>query len=141
MTHIVKRLAADGEISAHFVFMVIEGLCGDLEWNNGSLYYAGKVEALLYHLIKFKKTERPYCPSMGRDPRCIFYRAKLFSKKRTINHSRPARSPVVVKLKRGLPGPFLISIAPSGCIGCLHPTVRHRCLDFVGWYRCDNSCL
>lgn len=55
MTHIVKRMAANGSIRAYFNHLVIEGLCGDMEWDNGHLYFAGKAEALLYHLIKFKK--------------------------------------------------------------------------------------
>jgi hypothetical protein len=55
MTHIIKRLNYEGKINAHFNFVIIEGICGNLEWNNGHLYYANKVEALLYHMIQFKK--------------------------------------------------------------------------------------
>jgi len=80
MTHIVKRLAANGEISAHFVFMVIEGLCGELEWNNGSLYYAGKVEALLYHLIKFKKQNDLIIPHWEEIPDVFFIERNYFLK-------------------------------------------------------------
>ena len=80
MTHIVKRLAAEGEIKAHFVFMVIEGLCGELEWNNGSLYYAGKVEALLYHLIKFKKQEDLIIPNWDEIPDIFFIERNYFLK-------------------------------------------------------------
>jgi hypothetical protein len=55
MTHVIKRLDAEGVIRAHFNFMVIEGICGLLEWNHGHLYYADKYESLLYHLVQFKK--------------------------------------------------------------------------------------
>jgi len=55
MMHVVKRLEEEGRIKAFFDFFVIEGLSGNLRWNNGNLYYKNKYEIMLYHLIMFKK--------------------------------------------------------------------------------------
>jgi len=57
MTHVVKRLDRQKVIRAHFQFMVIEGTSGNLTWDRGHLYYDERIEALLYHLIQFKKQE------------------------------------------------------------------------------------
>jgi hypothetical protein len=57
MTHVVKRLDRQEVIRAHFRFMVIEGTSGRLTWHRGHLYYDERIEALLYHLIQFKKQE------------------------------------------------------------------------------------
>ena len=55
MMHVVKRLEEQGLIKPFFDFFVVEGLSGNLLWNNGKLYYKNKFEILLYHLIMFKK--------------------------------------------------------------------------------------
>ena len=55
MMHVVSRLAEEGKLSAYFDFHVIEGTPGKLKWTEGKMYYRGKYEILLYHLIKFKK--------------------------------------------------------------------------------------
>lgn len=68
MTHVIKRLDAAGEIRAYFEFLVIEGLCGEMEWDRGRLLYQGRIEALLYHLIKFKKQEGLVIPDWGTVP-------------------------------------------------------------------------
>jgi hypothetical protein len=57
MTHVVKRLDRQDVIRAHFQFMVIEGTSGRLTWDHGHLYYDERIEALLYHLIQFKKQD------------------------------------------------------------------------------------
>ncbi|ASU33379.1 DUF6625 family protein [Mucilaginibacter xinganensis] len=80
MTHIVKKLAAEGKIKAHFNFMVIEGLCGQMEWNTGSLYYANKAEAILYHLIKFKKQPDLIKPQWDVIPDIFFIERNYFLK-------------------------------------------------------------
>ena len=68
MTHIVKRLNAEGKIRAYFNHLVIEGLCGEMKWDKGRLYFAGKAEALLYHLIKFKKQDALTLPDWDTIP-------------------------------------------------------------------------
>lgn len=80
MTHIVKKLDAAGQIKAHFNFMVIEGLCGEMEWNNGCLYYANKAEAILYHLIKFKKQTDLIKPNWDKVPDVFYIEKNYFLK-------------------------------------------------------------
>ncbi|HVW97837.1 MAG TPA: DUF6625 family protein [Mucilaginibacter sp.] len=80
MTHVIKRMAADGEINAYFNFIVIEGQCGEMEWNNGQLFYAGKFEAILYHLIKFKNQPDLIIPNWGEIPDVFFIERNYFLK-------------------------------------------------------------
>jgi len=68
MTHVVKRLDRQHVIRAYFRFMVIEGTSGQLTWDQGHLYYNGKIEALLYHLIQFKKQEDLVLPPWSTVP-------------------------------------------------------------------------
>lgn len=55
MMHVVKRCEIQGLIKPFFDFLVVEGLAGNLLWDNGHLFYKNKFEILLYHLIMFKK--------------------------------------------------------------------------------------
>ena len=59
MTHLVKKLHNQKVINAYFDFHVIEGLPGKIRWHNGILTYKNSMEAILYHLIKFKKIYTP----------------------------------------------------------------------------------
>jgi len=81
MTHVVKRLDAEGSIKAHFNFMVIEGLCGDMEWNRGNLYYANKIEAILYHLVKFKRQDDLVVPEWADVPDVFYIERNYFLNK------------------------------------------------------------
>lgn len=54
MTHVIKRLNQENRIKAYFDFIVVEGIPGELFWDNGTLSFKGKYEILLYHLITFK---------------------------------------------------------------------------------------
>ncbi|WP_051664059.1 DUF6625 family protein [Dyadobacter crusticola] len=58
LTHVVKKLEAQGALRPFFDHLVVEDVPGNLEWNNGKLFYNNKFEALLYHLILFK--DNPY---------------------------------------------------------------------------------
>jgi hypothetical protein len=58
MTYIVKKYNDEKLIKAHFDFMVVEGIPGNLMWDNGILSYMDKYEALLYHLISFKRVNK-----------------------------------------------------------------------------------
>jgi hypothetical protein len=59
MTHLVKKMDEKNEIEAYFDFHIIEGLPGELKWDNGVLTYKNEWEAILYHLIKLKKIYSP----------------------------------------------------------------------------------
>jgi hypothetical protein len=54
-THLIK--AADGkkEINAHFDFILLEGTTGRVTFDNGRVFYKKELEAILYHLVRFKK--------------------------------------------------------------------------------------
>lgn len=54
MMHVVKKLEAEGYLKPYFDLHIIEGLPGKLKWENGKMYYRGKYEILLYHMIFFK---------------------------------------------------------------------------------------
>lgn len=65
MTYVVKKLALCGTIKAYFDMLVVEGLPGGLEWNNGTLIVRkGKreQEVMLYHFISFKKLPYRHVP-------------------------------------------------------------------------------
>lgn len=54
MTHVIKRLNQEEKIRAYFDFFVVEGIPGNLLWDNGTLSFKDQYEILLYHLITFK---------------------------------------------------------------------------------------
>jgi hypothetical protein len=62
MMHVVKKMEKENYIKPFFDFMVVEGVPGKLKWEKGSLYYHGKYEILLYHMIHFKKKYSPKTP-------------------------------------------------------------------------------
>lgn len=59
MMHVVKRLEANNHIKPYFDLHIIEGVPGKLKWENGKLFYRGRYEILLYHLIRLKKHYAP----------------------------------------------------------------------------------
>lgn len=59
MTHVVRKLQSKNKLKAFFDFLIVEGRPGKLKWINGQVIFKGKYEALLYHLIKFKKENKP----------------------------------------------------------------------------------
>lgn len=59
MTHVVRKWQQQNKLNAFFDFMIIEGVPGNLKWVDGKIIYKNQFEALLYHLIKFKKVNRP----------------------------------------------------------------------------------
>jgi hypothetical protein len=59
MTHVVRRLARVGEISAYFNSHILEGLPGKIIWTNGTMVWKKKIEVMMYHLILFKHLFRP----------------------------------------------------------------------------------
>ncbi|MFZ4862241.1 DUF6625 family protein [Sphingobacterium sp. Mn56C] len=55
MTHVVKRLDEERCIRAYFEFQIIERVTGDIVWDNGLLTFRNEFQALLFHLVRFKK--------------------------------------------------------------------------------------
>jgi hypothetical protein len=55
MTHVVKKKSKEGYLSAYFDFNLIEVAIGNIKWTNGKIIYKNKIEAILYHLLSFKK--------------------------------------------------------------------------------------
>ena len=54
MHHVIKNEEQAGNLKAHFDFLVIEGLPGQLKWDKGLLSFKNEFEVLLYHLILYK---------------------------------------------------------------------------------------
>lgn len=80
MTHVVKKLASTGEISAYFNFHVIEGTPGNLQWHAGDLVYNDEFEVLLYHLIRFKTHPDLTIPVWEKVPTSFYITETDFSK-------------------------------------------------------------
>ena len=55
MTHVVRRLQEENKLKAYFEFQIVEGFAGNMLWNKGKLIYRKEYEALLYHLVRFKR--------------------------------------------------------------------------------------
>jgi len=55
LTHIIKAADKNNEINAHFDFILMEGTAGRLAFDNGRIIYKKELEAVLYHLVTFKK--------------------------------------------------------------------------------------
>jgi hypothetical protein len=54
MTWVVKREVQAGKLRAFFDFIIFEGITGNIRWDHGKMIYKDMLEAMLYHLIKFK---------------------------------------------------------------------------------------
>lgn len=59
MTHLVRKLQLENKLKVFFDFMIVEGRPGKLKWVNGKVIFKNTFEVLLYHLIKFKKENKP----------------------------------------------------------------------------------
>jgi len=55
MTHVVRRLQEENRLKAYFEFQIVEGFAGNMLWNKGQLIYRKQFEAMLYHLVRFKR--------------------------------------------------------------------------------------
>ncbi|MBZ4042601.1 DUF6625 family protein [Flavobacterium hibisci] len=52
--HVIVKEVDNGDLKAHFDFMLIEGTPGRLKWNNGLFSYKEEIEFMLYHLMYYK---------------------------------------------------------------------------------------
>jgi hypothetical protein len=55
MTHVVRRLQEANKLKAYFEFQIVEGFAGNMLWEKGTLIYRKQFEAMLYHLVRFKR--------------------------------------------------------------------------------------
>ena len=55
MTHVVRRLQEANKLRALFEFQIVEGFAGNMLWEKGTLIYRKQFEAMLYHLVRFKR--------------------------------------------------------------------------------------
>ena len=55
MTHLVRRLQEENKLKAYFEFQIVEGFAGNMLWEKGTLIYRKQFEAMLYHLVRFKR--------------------------------------------------------------------------------------
>lgn len=58
-THIIKKAEQENEIKAHFDFILLEGLTGRINFDNGRIFYKNQFEGILYHLFWLKKDYKP----------------------------------------------------------------------------------
>lgn len=55
MTHVVRRVQEENKLKAYFEFQIVEGFAGNMLWDKGQLIYRKEYEAMLYHLVRFKR--------------------------------------------------------------------------------------
>ncbi len=58
-THIIKAAEAEGQIKAHFDFILMEGVPGRITFDKGRIIYKKQYEAILYHLYWLKRCYNP----------------------------------------------------------------------------------
>jgi len=58
-THVVKNASDRNEIRAFFDFLLVDGVPGQIKFDNGQLIYGRKYEVALYHLYWLKKVYNP----------------------------------------------------------------------------------
>lgn len=55
MTHVIRRLEEEGILKPYFEFQIVEGFAGNMLWDRGTLIYRKEFEAMLYHMVRFKR--------------------------------------------------------------------------------------
>lgn len=58
-THVIRAAEQSNEIKAHFDFILIEGLVGNIKFDKGKVVYKNTYEGILYHLYWFKRVYFP----------------------------------------------------------------------------------
>lgn len=64
-SHVIKSLAKENKIKAHFDFILMEGLPGKIKFDHGRIVYRNTFEAILYHLYHLKRIYHPKHPSQN----------------------------------------------------------------------------
>jgi len=62
MTYVLKKKCKNNGIKVFFDLIALEFNPGNIAWKEGKIIYADKIEALLYHLIQFKKDPKSVIP-------------------------------------------------------------------------------
>jgi hypothetical protein len=91
MTHLAKNEALSIKIKPYFDYHVIESLPGRMKWENGTLSYKNMFEALLYHMIDFKKQANLDIMEFASNPRKFYIHAASITPG---SRKRPAKVPV-----------------------------------------------
>lgn len=65
-THVIQKSHNQGLIKAHFDFILIEGVIGNIRFDSGKVSYKNTFEAVAYHLLQLKRVFQP-----ARAPRVI----------------------------------------------------------------------
>jgi len=61
MTHVVRRLQEASKLKAYFELQILGGFAGNMLWKQGTSIYRKQFEAMLYHLVRYKrKYSEPY---------------------------------------------------------------------------------
>jgi hypothetical protein len=94
MTHVVKKMEEINYIRPYFDLHIIEGNPGNITWDRGDMIYKNKYEALLYHLIDFKKHFVP--------PATIGFIPDSFAISRTKIHHKPKHINNKVQIEKQL---------------------------------------
>lgn len=81
MTYVVKKAAKEGNLKAFFDFIVVEGSPGKIKWEKGKIIYKGLYEAMLYHLVNFKKECKKHTISNPIPDTFYFTPKKIFTNK------------------------------------------------------------
>jgi hypothetical protein len=84
-THLVKAAEKTKEINAHFDFIVIEGNPGNIIFDRGRVIYKKKFEAMLYHLVTFKKTCIPTKRSKRIPPYYAISSTRIYHSRSTVD--------------------------------------------------------
>lgn len=80
MMHVVKKMETLNYVKPYFDLHIIEGLPGKLKWENGRMFYRGKYEILLYHMIHFKNLYQPKMTESTIPDRFSISPAKIYHK-------------------------------------------------------------
>lgn len=86
MHHVLLKEMKDNNLHVHFDFLIIEGLPGQLFWDNGILSFKNEFEVLFYHLILYKdnlysfKPEWKHIPQQFHIDKYLIRSQNIFSK-------------------------------------------------------------
>ena len=80
MMHVVKKMETLNYVKPYFDLHIIEGLPGKLKWENGKMFYRGKYEILLYHMIHLKNRYQPRKAVSAIPDRFFISPAKIYYK-------------------------------------------------------------
>jgi hypothetical protein len=72
MEHVIQKELHAKRINVFYDLIMVDGLCGKVKWDNGTLSYNNDFEILLYHLIRYKANQYSQKPAWQTIP-SVFY--------------------------------------------------------------------